>query len=171
MRNKSPLAAAIVGGLLLTMGAAAGAADDAKAKGAAAPPAVAWKDMNAKQKGKFMKTVVVPKMKPLFQEFDAKEFKKFSCETCHGKDPQSREFKMPGPDVPALPGTPAAFEAKMKKEADWPKMVDFMSKKVKPVMAQTLGLPEFDHTKPEAGGFGCQNCHRIEGSEKGAEKK
>jgi hypothetical protein len=54
----------------------------------------------------------------------------------------------------------------MKTEADWPKFVDFMKKEVTPKMAETLGVNEFDWKKPEAGGFGCKNCHTIEGAEK-----
>ena len=50
------------------------------------PPEVAWKDMTLKQKKAYMKAAVEPTMKPIFREFDAKEFKKFDCVTCHGKD-------------------------------------------------------------------------------------
>jgi hypothetical protein len=128
----------------------------------AGPPDVAWKDMSGEQKGKFMKAVIVPKMKVLFQEFDAKQFAKFNCATCHGKEAKARKFKMPNPEIHSLPGTPAAFEAAMKKEPTWPKWAQFMGEKVKPQMATLLGLPQFDPKKPEAGGFGCQNCHTIE---------
>src|SRR5882672_11487407 len=47
------------------------------------PPDVAWKDMSVEQKGKFMKAVIMPKMKGVFQEFDATAFAKFNCATCH----------------------------------------------------------------------------------------
>jgi hypothetical protein len=137
----------------------AGAAAPGKVVG---PPDVAWKDMTKDQKMKYMKAVVTPKMKPVFQGFDAENFKQFGCATCHGKDPKSREFKMPGPDVHALPGTPAAFQAAMKVNASWSKWVPFMRDKIEPQMAALLGQPLFDFKKPEAGGFSCKNCHTIE---------
>jgi hypothetical protein len=140
------------------------AAEKPAAAGKAAKPAVAWKDMSEEQKGKFMKDVIVPKMKPLFQEFDGKKFAKFNCASCHGKDPKDRKFKMPAPaaDVHPLPGTPEGFKAAMEKNAEWPKWTKFMGEKVKPQMATLLGLPEFDPKNPAAGGFGCMQCHSIE---------
>ena len=83
---------------------------------AVGPPQVAWKDMTFDQKKAYMKEAVTPTMKPIFQAFDAKEFKKFDCVTCHGKDGVERKFKMPSNDIKPLPGTPEAFQAKMKTE-------------------------------------------------------
>lgn len=134
---------------------------DAKVVG---PPDVAWKDMTPKQKGAYMKAVVTPKMKPLFQAFDAQQFKKFNCETCHGKGAAEREFKMPSPDIKPLPGTPEAFMAKLKTEKDWPKWTDFMKGKVVPAMSELLAVKEFDPKAPDPAAFGCRNCHRIEGA-------
>jgi hypothetical protein len=133
----------------------------AKAK-VVGPPEVPWKDMTVAQKNRFMKAVVHPKMRATFQKFDRKEFRTFTCETCHGKDPKARDYKMPGPDVPALPGTPEAFQAAMKEKPTWPKLAKFMSEQVTPQMAGLLGLPAFDPKKPEAGGFSCHNCHTIQ---------
>jgi hypothetical protein len=145
-------------------GRAAPAAAPPAAKAAAAP-AVAWDDMTKEQRGKYMKEVVTPKMKVVFQEFDPVMFKKFDCTTCHGKDPKARKFKMPGPDVHVLPGTPAAFQAMMAKKPTWPKFTKFMSEKVEPPMATMLGQPLFDPKNPKAGGFGCQDCHMIDKGE------
>jgi hypothetical protein len=146
---------------------AEGAAKPAAAKPAeggavVGPPAVAWKDMTKEQKGKFMKAVVVPKMKPAFQAFDADQFKKFDCRTCHGKDPKAKEFKMPNPDIYVLPGTPAGFGELMQKKPKWMK---FMGEQVKPQMAALLGLPNFDPKKPEPGAFGCMACHTTKKEE------
>jgi hypothetical protein len=134
---------------------------DAKVVG---PPEVAWKEMTAKQKGAYMKAVVTPKMKPLFQAFDSRQFKKFTCETCHGKGAVDREFKMPSPGIKPLPGTPEAFMAKLKTEKDWPKWTDFMKGKVVPTMSELLAIKEFDPKAPDPKAFGCKNCHRIEGA-------
>jgi hypothetical protein len=140
-------------------GAPAGAAPAGKVVG---PPEVAWKDMTKEQKGRYMKVVVNPKMKALFQEFDGATFKQFGCATCHGKDPKEHQFKMPSPDVHPLPSTPAAFQAATKANPTWPKFTQFMRDKVVPEVATLLGQPVFDFKKPEAGGFGCKNCHTLE---------
>jgi hypothetical protein len=95
-------------------------------------------------------------MKAAFQQFDGTEFKKFGCDTCHGKQAKARKFKMPNPDIHALPTNPAAFAPLMEKK---PKMMKFMAETVKPQMAVLLGVPEFDPKQPEAGGFACTNCH------------
>ena len=170
MRHLAILSSSAVLALSVLAGAGASGAGPAPAPAAEAtapakvvgPPDVAWKDMSAEQKAKFMKAVIVPKTKVLFQEFDGKAFAKFNCATCHGKEAKARKFKMPNPEIHALPGTPEAFQAAMKKEPSWSKWAPFMAEKVKPQMATLLGLPEFDPKKAEAGGFGCQNCHTIQ---------
>jgi hypothetical protein len=126
------------------------------------PPEVAWKDMNAKQKRAYMKVAVQPKMKEVFQAFDAKQFATFTCETCHGKDGADRKYKMPSNGVHPLPNTAETFQAMMKKEANWPKFAEFMSQKVEPAMGKLLDVPVFDPKKPVPGAFGCGNCHKLE---------
>jgi hypothetical protein len=159
--------------LLLPLLSSASAAPDAAATappaGTAAagsekvvgPPEVAWKDLTKDQRMRFMKAVVNPKMKVVFQAFDADEFKKFGCATCHGQEAKARKFKMPNPDIHPLPSTPAAFQAMMKKEPKWPKWVKFMSEQVEPQMATLLNVPTFNPKKPEAGGFSCEACHTL----------
>ena len=126
-------------------------------KGLPAP----WKDMTAKQRGTYMKKVVNPQMKVLFQAFDPVAFKRFDCSTCHGKDPMERKFKMPSGEIHPLPATPAAFKAMMKEKPTWPAFAQFMGEKVEPQMAALLGLVPFDPKTPQAGGFGCRGCHTI----------
>src|SRR3954471_4119883 len=126
------------------------------------PPEVAWKDMTFTQKKAYMKVAVTPTMKPIFQAFDAKEFKKFNCATCHGADGADRKYKMPSNDIHPLPNTPEAFQAKMKAETTWPKRAAFMSKKVEPTMGKVLDVPVFDPQKPVEGAFGCNKCHKLE---------
>jgi hypothetical protein len=126
------------------------------------PPEVAWKDMTFEQKKAYMKVAVTPKMKPIFQAFDAKEFKNFTCVTCHGQDGADRKFKMPSNGIHPLPNTPEAFQAKMKTEPTWPKWTEFMAQKVEPAMGQLLDLPVFDPKSPVKGAFGCANCHKLE---------
>ena len=126
------------------------------------PPDVAWKDMTYQQRKAYMKAAVTPTMKPIFQAFDAKEFAKFTCETCHGKDGAERKFKMPSNDIHPLPNTPEAFQAKLKTEPTWPKWTEFMAKQVEPAMGKLLDLPVFDPKKPVKGAFSCGNCHKLE---------
>jgi mono/diheme cytochrome c family protein len=129
---------------------------------AVGPPEVAWKDMTVPQKKAYMKVAVMPTMKPIFQTFDGKKFKTFTCATCHGADGADRKFKMPSNGIHPLPNTPAAFQAKMKEEPTWPKWTEFMSQKVEPAMGKLLDVPVFDPKKPVKGAFGCANCHKLE---------
>jgi hypothetical protein len=137
----------------------------------AGPPDVAWKDMSFKDKKAYMKTAVTPTMKPIFQAFDAKKFKTFNCESCHGKDGADRKFKMPSNDIHPLPNTPEAFQAKMKTEPDWPKWTEFMAKQVEPAMGKLLNVPVFDPKNPVEGAFGCAKCHKLEASADSPSKK
>ena len=129
---------------------------------AVGPPEVAWKGMTFRQKKAYMKAAVAPTMKPIFQAFDAKKFKTFNCETCHGKDGADRKFKMPSNDIHPLPNTKEAFEAKLKAEPTWPKWTEFMSQKVEPAMGKLLDVPVFDPKKPVEGAFSCAKCHKLE---------
>jgi hypothetical protein len=124
------------------------------------PPEVAWKDMTKEQKGRFMKAVVVPKMKPLFNSFDPEMFQKVDCATCHGTDAKSKGFKMPNPELFVLPGTPAEFAELAQKKPKW---IKFMGEQVKPQMAALLGLKNFDPRAPDPAAFGCHNCHTTKG--------
>lgn len=109
-----------------------------------------------------MKLVVTPKMRPVFQQFDAKQFAKFECATCHGKGAKARKFKMPSPDIKPLPNTPEAFQAKLKTEENWPRWTKFVSEVVVSQTAALLGVPAFDHNKPQPGAFSCTGCHALE---------
>ena len=128
---------------------------------AVGPPQVAWKDMKYGQKKAYMKDAVMPAMKPIFQTFDAKKFKSFTCETCHGKDGAERKFKMPSNDIKPLPNTKEGFEAKLKTEPTWPKWTDFMANQVEPAMGKLLDVPVFKPEKPVEGAFSCGNCHKL----------
>ena len=126
------------------------------------PPGVAWKKMTFNQKKAFMKASVVPTMKPLFQAFDAEKFRIFDCASCHGQDGAERKFKMPGKDTAPLPGTPEAFQAKLKTEPRWPEWAKFMSEKVEPAMGKLMDMPVFDPRKPDKNALSCAACHKIE---------
>jgi hypothetical protein len=120
----------------------AGSADEAK---------FVFDKLTHDQKMDFMKKQVVPKMKPLFQKFDAKEFANFGCKTCHGKEPAKTKYKMPSKDVPELD-----FEA-LKTGDQNPEMAKWMNEVVKPEMAKILNETEASESNPK--GFGCLHCH------------
>lgn len=123
------------------------------AAGSASTDVVDFDKLTHDEKVKFMKTKVMPEMKPAFQKFDAKEYANFGCKTCHGKDPQKTKYKMPNPEL-----KPLDFAA-IKAGKEDPKYVEFMQKTVKPTMAKILDQPEMSETNPD--GFGCLECHTL----------
>ncbi len=125
------------------------------------PAEVAWKDMTKEQRGRYMKKVVMPKMRDLFVAFDPETFKKPSCATCHGKNPKEKKFKMPSDDLPALPASEKEFMATVMK--DKPQMVKFMNEQVSATMAELLGVKRFDPKAPDENAFSCHNCHTLKG--------
>jgi hypothetical protein len=125
------------------------------------PAEVPWKDMTKEQRGRYMAKVVTPKMREVFQGFDAKHFAKVDCKTCHGKSAKEREFKMPSPELPVLPASEKEFMETVMKEK--PEMVKFMGEKVTPQMAQLLGLKAFDPSAPDPAAFSCGACHTLKG--------
>jgi hypothetical protein len=113
-----------------------------------------FKKLTHAEQKEFMKTKVMPAMKTAFQKFDPKEFKNFTCKTCHGKDPEKAKFKMPNP------GAMAKLDfAALKAGKQEPKTAEFMAKVVKPEMAKILNVPEYTEDKPD--GFGCLHCHEM----------
>ena len=140
---------------------AAPAAPAATESAAAAPPAPAaaidWEAMSKEQRGKYMKDVVMPKMKDVFVAFDANKYGGMNCATCHGSGATNHSFAMPNPELPKLPKDMSKFKEWAAKK---PQMTEFMLKHVKPEMAKLLNLPEFDPATKT--GFGCGNCHAME---------
>jgi hypothetical protein len=128
-----------------------------------APPAdLPFKDMSHEQRIAFMKQSVMPTMKPLFQEYDAKRYGELNCKTCHGAGAADGTFKMPNPALPVLP-SPDKFAAFAKDPKNQP-AIKFMAEKVKPTMARLLQKSEYD-PKTNQGEFGCNACHVMQGAE------
>jgi cytochrome c553 len=116
-----------------------------------------WPEMNDKERAQHMGAVVLPRMKASFQQFDAERFADFSCGTCHGAGAEDGSFEMPNPGLPRL--DPSGLYKKHRKAT--PEIADFMWKEVEPEMAELLGLPRYSFVKKS--GFGCANCHLVEG--------
>jgi hypothetical protein len=127
---------------------------------AATPPAPTppgpgeWDTWSHDKKLMWMKTGVMPKMGQLFHDYDSKTYADPKCGLCHGAGAKDGSFKMPNPDLPKLPSTPAEFQ---KLAQSKPKVVDFMNNMVKSTMASLVGEAPMD---PKTGkGFGCFECH------------
>jgi len=132
---------------------AAPAPEAAPSASAAANGPVNWDAMDKAARGKYMKDVVMPKMKEVFTAFDPK-YSDMKCTTCHGSAAMSGSFAMPNAELPKLPEDMAKFKELAAKN---PKMTEFMLKQVKPEMAKLLNEPEW--TPESKTGFGCTNCH------------
>ncbi len=117
---------------------------------------VDWKSMSAGQRLDHMKKVVTPRMKAVFQAFDAEEFKDFDCTTCHGQGAKAGRFDMPNPELPRL-NTADGFKKHMDEH---PRGTRFMMDKVVPEMAAALGMQPYDPATHR--GFGCFGCHTEE---------
>ena len=106
---------------------------------------------------------------------------RITCETCHARNPEARDWRMPA--VAALPrpdvrtagwehyGGP--MDAQMRNaiygyvaESDKQAKAAYMREIVMPGMAQLLHRPAYDFTRPYAfnrsrQAFGCYHCHRV----------
>jgi len=106
---------------------------------------LAWADMDREQRLEFMGVEVMPKMKTMFQEFDAESYAEFKCQTCHGEDMEQVDYKMPN-GLFALPKDDPVAAGKDYDE----KVTDFMLK-VSPAMKELLGTQ-----------VTCNTCHDVE---------
>ena len=103
------------------------------------------------EKGQFMAEVVMPAMKPMFQQFDGEEFANFSCATCHGANAREVGFHMPNGVHPLDPANMPSMDGE---DGRW---MHFMVEQVKPKMAELLHEEEW--TPESQQGFGCFHCH------------
>jgi hypothetical protein len=113
---------------------------------------VPWKDKNHEERHAYMAAHVEPIMKKLFQEHNKKDYAGFGCPTCHGKDAELVDYKMPN-SLYALPEKDPVEEAKSVDEDTAAFMVD----KVLPTMSRLL-------SKQDGNGnpVSCFTCHPKE---------
>ncbi|MGE0549572.1 MAG: hypothetical protein AB7O24_13185 [Kofleriaceae bacterium] len=116
-------------------------------------PDVPFDQLDHDQRAQFMDEKVVPAMAEIFKAYDPQKYAQFGCKTCHGPGAEKGEFHMPNPDLPKLNFSDMS---KFKPEA-----LEWMNTKVKPTMASLLKQPEMTKDNPE--GFGCLECHTMEG--------
>jgi hypothetical protein len=153
--TEAPAASAAPSASAAAAPSAAPSASVAAAPAAPPPPGPGeWDKWSKDQKLGYMKTAVAPKMGALFHDFDSTKYAEPKCVLCHGAGVKAGNFKMPNPDLPKLPTSPADFQKLHDKK---PQMVDFMVHQVVPQMAALVGEEPFD---PKTGkGFGCFECH------------
>lgn len=116
-------------------------------------PDVPFDKLEHDQRIAFMKQKVVPTMKPIFQNHDAKRFAEFGCKTCHGEQAKEGHFDMPNPKLPKLN---FADMSKFKKED-----IEWMHNEVWPTMGKLVQQELYSKDNPK--GFGCLECHTEEG--------
>jgi hypothetical protein len=132
------------------------AAPSASAAAAGPPPPGPgeWDKWAKDQKLSYMKAAVLPKMGALFHDFDSTRFAEPKCVLCHGAGAKAGSFKMPNPDLPKLPASPADFK---KLHDAKPQIFEFMLTQVEPQMAALVGEAPFDPKTKQ--GFSCFECH------------
>jgi hypothetical protein len=123
---------------------------------------IAYKDMDKKQRGAYMKKVVLPRARELFSAFDPK-LPEVGCKTCHGDGVADHTFKMPNPKIKPLPDSEEAFMAWVSKDKDAARWSKFMGEQLEPEMAKLVGKKPFD-PKTKTGEFSCANCHTLKKS-------
>jgi len=113
-----------------------------------------WAALSKAEKKEIMKKKVVPRMRELFKESPEPDID-VDCSTCHGDRYLDGNFDMPNPDLAVLDFSTGMADIKAKPDGQaW---LDFMNQKMKPTMAELLGLPEMSQEHPD--GLGCLTCH------------
>ena len=140
--------------LVLALGACGGSGKGAADASSGYEPqsTTPWKDKSREQRMDWMGIAVFPKMRKLFLEQDSEKYQDFACQTCHGKDMELVDFRMPN-SLFALSKNDTLAQAKEYDE----KTTDFMLGAVVPEMAKLLDMDAFTLENPS--GFGCMGCH------------
>jgi len=111
----------------------------------------AWTKMDHDERLEYMATVVSPRMKTVFQNFDPERFADFNCATCHGEG-ASGDFEMPNPELPELD----ASKLYKKHRKATPEITKLMWKEVEPTMGELLA-----QTYGFGGYVSCSSCHIV----------
>jgi len=114
----------------------------------------AWAHKSHEDRQAFMAAHVEPTMRHLFQKWKPSAYSGFECATCHGKDMDVIDFKMPNA-LYSLPAENTIAEAK-DYDAD---TTDFMMKEVVPTFAKLLSEKASEPGQP---GVNCFSCHPKE---------
>ncbi len=103
----------------------------------------------------YMREVVLPTMREIFQSYDAERYADFSCVTCHGQNAEEVDYAMPNVLGPLpLDGT---IETAMARN---PEMTMLMLEQVFPQMVELLDEEKYNsETAPD--GYRCVGCHLV----------
>ncbi len=110
---------------------------------AASPQATddAWKRLSFEDRHSVMTFKILPNMARTWRDWKKTEYPEMTCRTCHGKDAEVVNYKMPNPSLPPIdPAHPPQNAASQ-----------FMQTRVVPDMIAML------ETTPEH--FSCNACH------------
>lgn len=116
-------------------------------------PEVSWASKNAEQRFGFMAAKVHPGMQAVFAEYDDSYADDFTCQTCHGLEPELVDYAMPTPDLYPLPRDNAIGQTM----EDDPEVGNFMMGKVVPSLQTMLSEGHGGATKVT-----CFTCHTAE---------
>ncbi len=116
-------------------------------------PDVRWAEKNYEQRMGFMAAQVNPIMHKVFADDDASYKESFSCETCHGSQPELVNYRMPNPELYALPKDDPIGES-MEYDED---VSNFMMSEVTPALQKLFDTGHGSKTKAN-----CFSCHPVE---------
>jgi len=115
-------------------------------------PGVPWSQKTRAERMEYMGLTVFPKMKTIFRAFNPKAYATFRCQTCHGEDMETVQYKMPN-GIYALP-VDGAEKAALDYDETTAK---FMIDTVLPTLHDLLAKDD-----PNAAPTACKSCHPAE---------
>jgi hypothetical protein len=118
-------------------------------------PGIAWSNKSYQQRLDFMAGVFHPKTQQLFTEYQPKygQKGKFTCEACHGEEPELTRYEMPSEALYALPKENTLQES-MEYDAEMTKfMQEVLTPKVKALLDEGEGPPTETN---------CFSCHPVD---------
>src|SRR5690606_31333550 len=93
-------------------------------------PEITWSEKNEKQRFGHMAAQVTPQMKALFEKYDSSFGGNFNCQTCHGKNAELVNWRMPNPEISSL-----SKENTLQESLDYDaEMTNFMMAEVTPAL-------------------------------------
>lgn len=149
------LVLASCGGASTTTGSSTAQEETASTGPELTPPPRPWAELSQGERRAHMVQHVLPAATDLFTSWRAEHYADFGCETCHGADAASREFRMPNPAIITLYPTGTVGQEEVLHE--YTEACTFMYSRLVPAMQTLLAAPEFDPATHE--GFTCFSCH------------
>lgn len=115
-------------------------------------PEIAWSAKNTEQRFGHMAAQVQPQMHAMFKKYDSSYAETFTCQTCHGENAELVDWKMPNPDLYALPK-----ENTLQASLEYDQEVTSFMMEITPVMKTLLNTGAGQPTS-----VSCFACHPVE---------